>query len=244
MTDLINASSITPILTEAMGTFDPPVFCQVGVSKVREPGEHFNNLGYRDKDMPYFNAETHMDGSLTIAIPQDVQEGSEDDIYQRYIASGPKGDLGRSPDVIGHNMGPLFDDPEMTLGLGSFTAFVFVCLNDQSVEGRGQTALLRGAHHATEKFFRWQYETNGKLGPEGPGWPRPTTKRPIDADSFTCLMPYEINLSTKPRSRHLMERSGQGQPKFLWMLVMRVSPCTTFLSQGREMNWVPNRERT
>ena len=172
MTDLINASSITPILTEAMGTFDPPVFCQVGVSKVREPGEHFNNLGYPDKDMPYFNAETHMDGSLTIAIPQDVQEGSEDDIYQRYIASGPKGDLGRSPDVIGHNMGPLFDDPEMTLGLGSFTAFVFVCLNDQTVEGRGQTALLRGAHHATEKFFRWQYETNGKLGPEGPGWPR------------------------------------------------------------------------
>ena len=172
MTDLINASSITPILTEVMGTFDPPIFCQVGVSKVREPGEHFNNLGYRDKDMPYYNAETHMDGSLTIGIPQEVQEGSEKEIYRRYIASGPKGDLGRSPDVIGHNMGPLFDDPEMTLGLGSFTAFVFVCLNDQTVEGRGQTALLRGAHHATEKFFRWQYQTNGKLGPEGPGWPR------------------------------------------------------------------------
>ncbi|SVA29657.1 uncharacterized protein METZ01_LOCUS82511 [marine metagenome] len=172
MTDLINASSITPILTEAMGSFDPPSFCQVGVSKVREPGDHFNNLGYRDKDMPYYNAETHMDGSLTIAIPQEVQEGSEDEIYKRYIASGPKGDLGRSPDVIGHNMGPLFDDPEMTLGLGSFTAFVFVCLNDQMAEGRGQTALLRGAHHAAEKFFRWQYETNGKLGPEGPGWPR------------------------------------------------------------------------
>ncbi len=172
MTNLINASSITPILTEAMGTFDPPSFCQVGVSKVREPGDHFNNLGYRDKEMPYYNAETHMDGSLTIAIPQEVQEGTEDEIYNRYIASGPKGDLGRSPDVIGHNMGPLFDDPEMTLGLGSFTAFVFVCLNDQTVEGRGQTALLRGAHHAAEKFFRWQYETNGKLGPEGPGWPR------------------------------------------------------------------------
>ena len=178
MTDLINASSITPILTEAMGTFDPPSFCQVGVSKVREPGDHFNNLGYRDKEMPYYNAETHMDGSLTIAIPQEVQEGTEDEIYNRYIASGPKGDLGRSPDVIGHNMGPLFDDPEMTLGLGSFTAFVFVCLNDQTVEGRGQTALLRGAHNAAEKFFRWQYETNGKLGPEGPGWPRLNHKAP------------------------------------------------------------------
>ena len=30
MTDLVNASSITPILTEAMGTFDPPIAGQVG----------------------------------------------------------------------------------------------------------------------------------------------------------------------------------------------------------------------
>ena len=60
----------------------------------------------------------------------------------------------------------------MTLGLGSFTAFVIVCLNDQTVEGCGQTALLKGAHHSVERFFRWQYETNGHLGPEGPGWPR------------------------------------------------------------------------
>ena len=62
MTDLVNASSITPILTEVMGRFDPPVVSQVGVRKVSRPGEHFNNLGYRDKDMPYYGAETHMDG--------------------------------------------------------------------------------------------------------------------------------------------------------------------------------------
>jgi hypothetical protein len=122
--------------------------------------------------MPYYGAESHVDGSLTIAMPQEVQQGSPEEIYKRYIASGPKGDLGRSPDVIGHNMVPLFEDPEMTLGLGSFTAFVFVCLNDQSVEGCGQTALLRGAHHAVESFFRMQRSTNNHLGPEGPGWPR------------------------------------------------------------------------
>lgn len=172
MTDLINASSVTPILNEAMGQFDPPIVCQVGVLKKREAGDHFNNIGYRDRDMPYYGAETHMDGSITIAAPQEVQEGTEEEIYHRYFAAGPKGDLGRSPDVIGHNMVPMFEDPEMTLGLGSFTAFVFVCLNDQMIEGSGQTALLKGAHHAVERFFRMQRDTNNHLGPEGPGWPR------------------------------------------------------------------------
>ncbi len=172
MTDLLNASSVTPILREAMGYFDPPVVCQVGVIKLREPGEHFNNIGYRDKDMPYYGAETHVDGSITITAPQEVQQGSNAEIYSRYFASGPRGDLGRSPDVMGHNMVPMFEDPEMTLGLGSFTAFVFVCLSDQSVEGCGQTALLKGGHHAVEKFFQMQRDENNCLGPEGPCWPR------------------------------------------------------------------------
>ena len=172
MTDLVNKSSVTPILHEAMGYFDPPIAAQVGVRPVTEPGNHFNNLGYRERDMPYYAAESHVDGSMTIRIPQEVQDGTPDEIYRRYIASGPKGDLGRSPDVIGHNLVPMFEDPDMTLGLGSFTAFVFVCLNDQTVEGRGQTALLRGAHHAVEEFFRFQRDTNNHLGVEGPGWPR------------------------------------------------------------------------
>ena len=172
MTDLVNASSVTPILHDVMGQFDPPSRCQVGVRKVSAPGDHFNQLGYREKVQPYFAAEPHVDGSMTIAIPQEVQEGTPEEIYDRYIASGPKGDLGRSPEVMGHNMVPMFEDPDMTLGLGSFTSFVFVCLNDQTVEGRGQTALLAGAHHAVEEFFQWQYETNGHVGVEGPGWPR------------------------------------------------------------------------
>ena len=172
MTDLVNASSITPILHDVMGQFDPPTACQVGVIKRTEPSDRFNNVGYRERDMPYYGAQTHMDGSITIAAPQEVQEGTPDEIYRRHFASGPKGDLGRSPEVMGHNMVPLFEDPAMTLGLGSFTAFVFVCLNDQTTEGCGQTALLRGAHHDMERFFRWQYATNRHLGPEGPGWPR------------------------------------------------------------------------
>ncbi|MEE2785593.1 MAG: hypothetical protein VYE04_19670 [Pseudomonadota bacterium] len=172
MTDLLNASSLTPILNDMMGQFDPPTTCQVGVLKPRQPGSHFNNVGYQDRDMPYYGAEVHMDGCITIAVPQEVQQGTDEEIYNRYFSSGPKGDLGRSPDVMGHNMVPMFEDPEMTLGLGSFTAFVFVCLNDQMEEGRGQTCLLKGAHHAVEAYFRMQRDTNNCLGPEGPGWPR------------------------------------------------------------------------
>ena len=38
----------------------------------------------------------------------------------------------RSCEVVGENGGvPLFNDPDCTLGIGSFTAFVFACLNDQ-----------------------------------------------------------------------------------------------------------------
>ena len=91
MTDLVNASTITPILHDAMGYFDPPVTCQIGVRKQAPPGNHFNNLGYRDRDMPYYGAESHVDGSMTIRVPQEVQKGTEKEVYGRYIASGPKG---------------------------------------------------------------------------------------------------------------------------------------------------------
>ena len=172
LTNLVNASTVTPILHEAMGYFDSPVTCQVGVLKRRDAGDHFNNLGYRDRDMPYRGAESHMDGLCTIAVPQTPVKGTHEEVYKMYISSGPKGDIGRSADVMGHNSVPLFEDPEMTLGMGSFTTFVFVCLNDQTREGCGQTALLKGAHHETQKFFRWQYAQNQRIGPEGLGWPR------------------------------------------------------------------------
>ncbi|MEM7018531.1 MAG: hypothetical protein AAF512_14470, partial [Pseudomonadota bacterium] len=172
MLDLLNESSLTPILNDAMGAFDPPQNCQVAVTPISQPGEHFVSMGYRDKDVPYYGAGIHMDGNITFPAPQEVQAGTPDEIYDRLIASGPKGDIGRSAEVTAQNFGVLFQDPEMTLSLGTFTAFAFVALNDQAREGCGQTAVIPGAHHLTEKFFRKQYETNGCMGPEGPDWPR------------------------------------------------------------------------
>jgi hypothetical protein len=176
LTDLVNRSDLTPVLNDALGRFDPPSACQVGILKRRDPGESFNSVGYRDCDMPYFGAELHMDGNITIRSPQEPMEGTPEEIYRRHIASGPLGDIGRCAEVMGHNHTPLFQDPEMTLSLGSFNAFLFVCLNDQTEEGRGQTMVLPRSHHASENFFQWQRAQNGCIGPEGPGWSRLDSK--------------------------------------------------------------------
>lgn len=175
MTDLINRSSLAPVLRDAIGEFDPPTGCQMGIIPRSEPGDNFGALGYRAADMPYYGAQIHIDGMTTMfdgPHVSEVQHGTPDEIYRRYIALGPRGDIGRSADVMGHNFTPLFQDPAMTLGLGSFTSFVFVALNDQTAEGCGQTNLYPGAHHAMERFLREQRAIDGRLGPEGPNWPR------------------------------------------------------------------------
>ncbi|MEM7141832.1 MAG: hypothetical protein AAF548_12455 [Actinomycetota bacterium] len=175
MTDLINRSSLSPVLRDAIGEFDPPTGCQMGIIPPSEPTTDFGALGYRACDMPYHGAQIHIDGMLTMfggSPAKEVQRGTDDEIYARYIASGPRGDLGRSADVMGHNFTPLFQDPAMSLGLGSFTAFVFVALNDQTEPGCGQTNVYPGAHHAMERFLREQRAADNRLGPEGTNWPR------------------------------------------------------------------------
>ena len=172
-TDLINKSPLTPIMRDAMGDFDPPSATRHIVRpKGQVPGERVMALGYRDKDLPYFGADLHMDGEAVYQTPQKPAEGTPEEIYTHYISTGRKGGVGRSAANTGINFAPLFHDPEMTNSLGGFTAFLFVCLSDQTMEGGGQTNVLRGGHHAMEEFFRWQYKEGKRFGPEGPGWPR------------------------------------------------------------------------
>jgi hypothetical protein len=172
-TDLINKSPLTPIMREAMGEFDPPSATRHIVKPSgQKAGDHYPALGYRDRDLPYYGVDLHMDGQAVFRPPQEPAEGTPEEIYRRYISTGRRGDIGRCAENIGINFAPLFHDPAMTNSLGGFTAFLFVCLSDQTIPGGGQTNVLRGAHHAMEEFFRWQYRENGCLGPEGPGWPR------------------------------------------------------------------------
>ena len=75
LTDLVNASTVTPILYEAMGYFDPPIVCQVGANRVRKPGNHFNNLGYRDKDQPYYGRSRTWTGCAPSAYRRRFRRG-------------------------------------------------------------------------------------------------------------------------------------------------------------------------
>ena len=153
LADLVNLSDVTPILNEAMGEFDPITRTHVGVIKRSDPGDHFTPLGYRDKDLPYFGHGLHAEGLFTGSVPQQREEGSDSEKYRRMISSGPRGDIGRSADVVGVNTDPLFQDPEMTNAVGSFTTFCIIPLNEQFDAGCGQTAVVPGGHHVLEQFF-------------------------------------------------------------------------------------------
>lgn len=171
--DLVNLSPLTPIMRELMGEFDPVT----GTRHIVRPagqraGDGFTAAGYREKDLPYYGADLHIDGQAVFPTPQEPVEGTPEEIYARYISGGRKGAIGKCPENIGVNYAPLFHDPDMTNSLGGFTAFLFVCLSDQTMPGGGQTNVLKGAHHAAEDFFRWQYQQDKRLGIDGPGWPR------------------------------------------------------------------------
>lgn len=237
--DLVNESTVTPILHEALGFFDPVSLAQVGVIPPRKPGENFTPVGYKDKNVPYYGANTHMDGIATImsGIPQDPSEVmgmTPEEKYQYHINSGiaPNGggklnegkapgalpgkpEPGRSCLVLGENGGvPFFNDPACTLGIGSFSAFVFVALNDQLEEGCGSTAVLPGSHHFAEKFYQWQREVGGPggiLGVEGPGWPRLN----CEAENGLGLnyLPEPILAEFTDESKYgPLERSPDGRP--------------------------------
>lgn len=71
--------------------------------------------------------------------------------------------------------------PEQNVNIASFTALVGVALSDQTVAGVGNLRLLKGGHLEMQKFFRWQRDQGGPLGPDGPGWDRIDTRAPNGA---------------------------------------------------------------
>ena len=153
---LFNDSPLTEILGEAMGPHSPVISCQIAFTP---PTDDPRALEARQG--------AHVDGGYAGPIEQSVAEieASGRSLHDFFhdgdpMALGPSGGA------------PLWQDPERRLSIGSYTALVGVCLNDQTVPGRGQLAVRRGAHEPVQRFFQMQREQGGPLGAEGPLWPR------------------------------------------------------------------------
>ena len=144
MTDLLNASSLTPILNDMMGQFDPPTTCQVGVLKPRQPGSHFNNVGYQDRDMPYYGAEVPF-----LRPSKYSQDTSEDSDVVLHYLNWCRANMHAIPDLIIYlrPTTPLRDPMELSNA-------ILKLQNDS-----GATS-LRSAHELSEppqKMFKIKY---------------------------------------------------------------------------------------
>ncbi|MYD43870.1 MAG: hypothetical protein F4W90_08260 [Gammaproteobacteria bacterium] len=171
--DLVNKSILGQILRTTIGPYDPP---ERGFAAILYPNEK--------QPTPNYGWHPHLDGLWSGPLPKTADE--IDDLHSPRTEHFGAADA----TVSGANLTPLFQDPECTLSLGSFTAFVGVALNDQTEFGRGNLCLLRGVHEDVEAFFQMQRDSGGVVGPEGEGWPR-LSRLPNGGVSMTPL-PYPI----------------------------------------------------
>ncbi|MEM7079076.1 MAG: hypothetical protein AAF513_10650 [Pseudomonadota bacterium] len=151
---LFKDTCLSEILRTEMGPFPDVISCQVAVT----PGG--DQLGGEPGP--------HVDGSWSGDIPTSMDEiepgkGRPYDA-QKYF--------GKHDDIRGANDGQLWIDPERRISIGSYTALVGVCLNDQRVPGNGQFGVLKGLHPVVQDAFRMQRDSGSVIGPEGTGWPR------------------------------------------------------------------------
>jgi hypothetical protein len=152
--DLFYASCLDPLLRNLMGPFPPLISCQVAMTPA------FDQLGGEPG--------THVDGAWSGDIPSSASEVDLKLGRPKNAAAY----FGENDDKRGTNDGQLWIDPARRISTGSYTVLVGICLNDQSVPGNGQFAVLKGLHEEVEATFIKQHEAGSIIGPEGLGWPR------------------------------------------------------------------------
>jgi hypothetical protein len=191
---LYNDSILPDILEEAMGPHTRPI---TGFVALTAPGSSDAVVRAEFDPAKIPHPEAHVDGGWAGLCPVKRSEilASGQDLH----TWGSDGD----PKSMGPAGGaPLWQDPDRTLAIGSFTAFVGVCLNDQSTPGKGQFAVRRGAHEAVEAFFRMQRRKGGPIGGGGPGWPRLVASG--EDNAYAGKMP-EAMVRTYPDNRFEMK---------------------------------------
>ena len=106
--------------------------------------------------------------------------------------------FGENDDRRGTNDGQLWIDPDRRISIGSYTALVGVCLNNQMEPGNGQFGVLKGMHEDVEAVFRAQRDRGTVIGPEGYDWPR--MKISHTGQPFMNGLPDSVRQKAKKRS--------------------------------------------
>ncbi|MCZ6656910.1 MAG: hypothetical protein O7C67_06405 [Gammaproteobacteria bacterium] len=196
---LFNDTCLAEIMRDVMGPFPDVISSQVAVTPPRD------TLG--DKPRP------HVDGSWSGAIPDradeiDLTRGRPIDAI-RYF--------GENDERRGTNDGQLWQDPDKTISLGSYTALVGVALNDQRQPGNGQFAVLKCVHEEVEAAFRMQRDTGGPIGPEGPGWPRIKTTQ--EGGTFLNGLPASVRETARQAEKDAVPIDGWPWPELTPVLL-------------------------
>jgi len=187
---LYNDSILATVLEEAMGPHTRPINAQVAVTM-----PHYADAVVRTRvDVNNVYAPSaHVDGGWAGLCP--VTQSEILASGQSLHTWGSNGD----PQSMGPAGGaPLWQNRDRTVAIGSYTALVCVCLNDQTKPGKGQFSVRRGAHEAVEAFFRSQRDAGGPIGGGGPRWPRLIPSG--DESAFAGVMPRAM-VDTYPETR-------------------------------------------
>lgn len=173
-------SPLRDIMLEAMGPHTAPVNAQVAVTM-----PNFADAVVRGKANLNSHPGAHVDGGWAGLCPMSKSEIlANGDTLETWGHDGDPKSMGPAGGA------PLWQDRERTVAIGSYTALVGVCLNDQRKPGKGQFSVHRGAHEAVEAFFKRQRERGGPIGGGGPDWPR---LQAIGEDSaYAGIMPPKM----------------------------------------------------
>jgi hypothetical protein len=153
---LFNDTVLSKIMHNEVGSFPPVIGSQVAI--------HPGGQKYHSDTVSAMGA--HIDGSIS-TFPRLPSEITADG-----LPIDRESIFGENDEVIGSNAGVVWQDPDRTISVGSYTAIVGVALNNQLTPGKGQFGVLRGMHEDVEASFQMQRDAGGPVGPEGPGWPR------------------------------------------------------------------------
>lgn len=190
--DLYNKSCLRELMLDLMGEHTAPVNAQVAVTL-----PNFADAVVRRKVSSTMHPQAHVDGGWAGLCPMKTSEILASG--QTLATWGQDGD----PKSMGPAGGaPLWQDQQRRLALGTYTALVGVCLNDQLAPAQGQFAVRRGAHEAVEQFFCYQRDKGGPIGGGGPNWPR--LQAVGEDNAFAGIMPPSM-VESYPQTRFEME---------------------------------------